>query len=151
MRMAVQVLADAVPVLEVPGVSKVADQAATAEELLGLESPPPALDEGQAVVVATAPDPEPATVDGGAAFNSEQTVSNTTQPVASMTDVPEWQGLEPFMESIALGKYTEVLRQQELTDPESLSHITDDDLKELNITIGARRKLLAAIRRLQGQ
>jgi hypothetical protein len=144
-RMAVQVLADAVPVPEVPGVSGVADQAATAEELLGLESPPPAVDGGQAVVVATA------SVEGGAPSNSEQTVSSTTQPAAATTEVPEWQGLEPFMESIGLGKYTEVLRQQELTDPESLSHVTDDDLKELNITIGARRKLLAAIRRLQGQ
>ena len=118
----------------------------TAEELLGLEASPPQ-NEGQGVVVA-APDHDTTTVQGETSSLSEQAPSSSTQPSA-MTSPTAWQGLEPFMDSIGLAKYTEVLKQQELTDPESLAHVTDDDLKELNVTIGARRKLLAAIRRLQ--
>ncbi len=41
------------------------------------------------------------------------------------------------------------MQAQELTDPEALKLVTDEDLKEMSIgTIGARRKILAGIRKL---
>ena len=43
----------------------------------------------------------------------------------------------------------DILQAQELTDPDALKDVTDEDLKEMNIgTIGARRKILAGIRKL---
>jgi hypothetical protein len=64
-------------------------------------------------------------------------------------DAITWQGLEHFMECLGLCKYAQVLKQQEFADPEALVLLTDEDLKEMQVTIGARRKLLAAIKRLQ--
>lgn len=61
----------------------------------------------------------------------------------------QWTGLEAFMASLGLERYTPILEKQDLRDPEALRHVTDEDLKEMEIaTIGARRKLLAGIRRL---
>ena len=116
------------------------EEDATAEELLGLASTHPE---------------EPVLVQGEQVPSYEQAQSSmakssTVSDAVAVTEAVAWQGLEAFMESIGLQKYTDILKQQELTDREALAHITDDDLKELNVTIGARRKLLAAIRRLQG-
>jgi len=60
-----------------------------------------------------------------------------------------WQGLEPFMESLGLSKYVQVLKEQEFGNREALVLLTDEDLKEMQVTIGARRKLLIAIKSLQ--
>ena len=35
------------------------------------------------------------------------------------------------MESLGLSKYAQVMKQQEFTDPETLVHLTDEDLKEM--------------------
>ena len=43
------------------------------------------------------------------------------------------QGLDHFMESLGLSKYTKVLQQQDLTDPAALQHLTDEDLKDLQV------------------
>ena len=64
-------------------------------------------------------------------------------------DAITWQGLEPFMESLGLSKYAQVLKEQEFADLEALVLLTDEDLKEMQVTIGARRKLLKAIKSLQ--
>jgi hypothetical protein len=114
-----------------------AEEDATAEELLGLASVHPE-------------EPALAQVHQGEQVPSYEQAESSMAQSSTVSDAVAWQGLEAFMADIGLQKYTDVLKQQELTDPEALAHITDDDLKELNVTIGARRKLLAAVRRLQG-
>jgi hypothetical protein len=64
-------------------------------------------------------------------------------------DAITWQGLEPFMDSLGLSKYAQVLKEQEFADREALVLLTDEDLKKMQVTIGARRKLLTAIKSLQ--
>jgi DNA-binding beta-propeller fold protein YncE len=64
-------------------------------------------------------------------------------------DAIAWQGLEPFMESLGLSKYAQVLKEQEFANREALVLLTDEDLKEMQVTIGARRRLLTAIKSLQ--
>jgi class 3 adenylate cyclase len=57
-------------------------------------------------------------------------------------DISEW------LEALGLGKYVEVFAENEI-DCEALPHLTEDDLKEIGVALGARRKLLAAIARLE--
>ena len=64
-------------------------------------------------------------------------------------DAITWQGLEPFMDSLGLSKYAQVLKEQEFADREALVLLTDEDLKKMQVTIGARRKLLTAVKSLQ--
>mmetsp|Transcript_5384 Transcript_5384/g.13690 ORF Transcript_5384/g.13690 Transcript_5384/m.13690 type:complete len:675 (+) Transcript_5384:70-2094(+) len=74
------------------------------------------------------------------------------QPLIAIEAEPEtveWRGIVDWLQSLGLEKYETILRAQELTDPDALRDVTDEDLKEMNIsTIGARRKILAAIRKL---
>ncbi len=53
-------------------------------------------------------------------------------------DITEW------LEDLGLGKYAEVFAENEL-DLVALPHVTEEDLKEIGVALGARRKLLAAI------
>jgi hypothetical protein len=121
-------------------------------------------------------DAKPAAKGGGAAAKRAELVGlDTTKPqnayksAAQVDDQPQaqecgrqasahlradamtWRGLETFMESLGLSKYAQVLKEQEFADLEALVLLTDENLKEMQVTIGARRKLLTAIRSLQNQ
>jgi class 3 adenylate cyclase len=56
-------------------------------------------------------------------------------------DIGEW------LDDLGLGKYTKVFAENEI-DLATLPHVTEEDLKVLGLTLGARRKLLAAVERL---
>ena len=47
-----------------------------------------------------------------------------------------------------LGKYVEVFAENEI-DLATLPHVTEEDLKKLDLTLGARRKLFAAVEQLE--
>ncbi|MCH9013952.1 MAG: AAA family ATPase, partial [Proteobacteria bacterium] len=53
-------------------------------------------------------------------------------------DIGEW------LEGLGLGRYTEAFTDNEI-DLHALPHITEADLKDIGVALGARRKLLAAI------
>ncbi len=53
-------------------------------------------------------------------------------------DIGDW------LEGLGLGRYTEAFTDNEI-DLHALPHITDADLKDIGVALGARRKLLAAI------
>ncbi len=57
--------------------------------------------------------------------------------------------IKQWLEDLDLGKYTELFSENDI-DLATLPHITEEDLKELGVTLGARRKILAAIQALQG-
>ena len=53
-------------------------------------------------------------------------------------DIGEW------LEGLGLGRYAEAFADNEI-DLRTLPHITEDDLREIGVALGARRELLAAI------
>ena len=55
-----------------------------------------------------------------------------------MRDLAEW------LERLGLGRYVEVFSQNDI-DSEVLPQLTDEDLRELGLSLGHRRKLLSAI------
>ena len=55
-----------------------------------------------------------------------------------MPDIASW------LARLGLDKYTEVFTANEV-DLDALRHLSEDDLKELGLPIGPRRKVLAAI------
>jgi hypothetical protein len=57
-------------------------------------------------------------------------------------DISKW------LEDLGLGRYTGVFAENEI-DFDALPHVTEEDLKEIGIALGARRKLLAAIAKLE--
>ncbi len=56
-------------------------------------------------------------------------------------DIGEW------LETLGLGRYAEAFADNEI-DLQALPHITEKDLKEIGVALGARRKLLAAVAEL---
>jgi class 3 adenylate cyclase len=56
-------------------------------------------------------------------------------------------GLGRLLAALGLGRYEAVLRANDV-DVDALHHLTDDDLRELGLSLGHRRKLLAALRRM---
>ena len=54
------------------------------------------------------------------------------------------QDLGVWLKSIRMGKYLQVFEEHEI-DVDVLSELTDDDLKELEIPLGSRRRLLKAV------
>lgn len=52
--------------------------------------------------------------------------------------------LETWLDRLGLGRYAEILADNDV-DFETLAHLTDADLKELGLSLGHRRKLLAAL------
>jgi class 3 adenylate cyclase/predicted ATPase len=54
-----------------------------------------------------------------------------------VTDIRDW------LEELGLGKFTDLFVDNDI-DIAALPHITDEDLRELGVTVGARRKILAA-------
>ena len=59
-------------------------------------------------------------------------------------DISEW------LEHLGLGKYANAFAENEI-DFDALPHVTEEDLKEIGIALGARRKLLAAIAQLESE
>lgn len=55
-----------------------------------------------------------------------------------MTDIARW------LEGLGLGKYVTIFADAEV-DLAAVSHLTEDDLKELGLPLGPRRKILAAV------
>jgi class 3 adenylate cyclase/tetratricopeptide (TPR) repeat protein len=53
------------------------------------------------------------------------------------------QDIGDWLEALGLGRYAEVFAENEI-DLSVLPHITEDDLKEIGIALGARRKILVA-------
>jgi class 3 adenylate cyclase/tetratricopeptide (TPR) repeat protein len=53
-------------------------------------------------------------------------------------DISDW------LENLRLGKYADAFAENEI-DFDALPHVTEEDLKEMGVALGARRKLLAAI------
>ena len=52
--------------------------------------------------------------------------------------------IKQWLEDLALGKYAETFIENDI-DLATLPHITDEDLKELGVTVGGRRRILAAL------
>ncbi len=59
-------------------------------------------------------------------------------------DISKW------LEDLGLGRYTDVFAENEI-DFDALPHVTEEDLKEIGIALGARRKLLAVIAKLESK
>ncbi len=57
-------------------------------------------------------------------------------------DVSEW------LEGLGLGRYADAFGENEI-DLDALPYITEDDLKDIGVALGARRKMLAAIAELE--
>ena len=55
--------------------------------------------------------------------------------------------IEEWLEGLGLGRYAEAFADNEI-DLDALPHINEEDLKEMGVALGARRKLLAAITEL---
>ncbi len=53
-------------------------------------------------------------------------------------DIRQW------LEELGLGKYVELFAENDI-DLVALPHITEEDLKELGVTLGARRKILLSV------
>jgi class 3 adenylate cyclase/predicted ATPase len=54
------------------------------------------------------------------------------------------RNIEQWLEAVGLAKYSEVFAQNEV-DLAALRHLDEDDLKELGLPLGPRKKLIAAI------
>jgi len=61
-----------------------------------------------------------------------------------MRDIREW------LDHLSLGKYATAFAENEI-DFDALCFVTDEDLKEIGVALGARRKLLAAIAQLKSE
>ena len=55
------------------------------------------------------------------------------------------QGIADWLERLGLGQYTQRFAENEI-DVTVLRHLTDQDLREIGVPLGHRRKILAAIR-----
>jgi hypothetical protein len=59
------------------------------------------------------------------------------------------QPIADWLEKLGLGQYAQRFAENDI-DTSVLPHLTDENLKELGISLGHRVKLLAAIRELGG-
>ena len=57
-------------------------------------------------------------------------------------DIGEW------LEGLGLGRYADAVGENEI-DFDALPHITENNLKDIGVALGGRRKLLAAIAELE--
>ncbi len=60
------------------------------------------------------------------------------------------RNISEWLEHLGLGKYANAFAENEI-DFDALPHVTEEDLKEIGIALGARRKLLAAIAKLDSK
>jgi len=73
--------------------------------------------------------------------------SATPANVAPVQKV-SWSGMEPWLTSLDLTKYLESFVVNEVLDLDTLLELSEEDLKEMDVTVGARRKMLASMRTL---
>ena len=59
------------------------------------------------------------------------------------------QGIADWLKQLGLGQYTQRFAENEI-DVTVLRHLTDQDLREIGVPLGHRRKILAAIREDMG-
>src|SRR5262245_3973907 len=59
------------------------------------------------------------------------------------------QGIADWLKQLGLGQYTQRFAENEI-DVTVLRHLTDQDLREIGVPLGHRRKILAAIREEMG-
>ena len=52
---------------------------------------------------------------------------------------------DEWLEAHGLGKYADAFRENDV-DMRALAHLTDEDLRELGLSLGHRRVLLAALK-----
>jgi hypothetical protein len=89
----------------------------------------------------------------------QEAARSTAQPPAytapsqstALADEPQkvtWSGVEPWLTSLDLSKYLESFTVNEVLDLDTLLELSEEDLKEMEITVGARRKMLASMRTL---
>ena len=57
--------------------------------------------------------------------------------------------IREWLEGLDLGRYAEAFIENEI-DLQALPHLTEDDLKDVGVALGARRKLIAAIAEMAG-
>ena len=60
------------------------------------------------------------------------------QTVAATPQIADW------LEELGMSEYTERFAENDI-DTSVLGHLTDQDLKDLGVSLGHRRKILAAI------
>uniref|UniRef100_A0A7S4UY60 SAM domain-containing protein n=1 Tax=Guillardia theta TaxID=55529 RepID=A0A7S4UY60_GUITH len=81
--------------------------------------------------------------------NALETRKQMRQNHEDVGHVP-WQGIDHFLAQVGLSQLASKFKEQELTDVRTLKLLTDQDLRDLQIdTIGAKRRLLSAIKNLQ--
>src|SRR5262249_50552161 len=66
------------------------------------------------------------------------TARPTTKPQGGMQQIGDW------LQKLGLGQYAKLFAENEI-DVSVLRHLTDQDLKEIGIPLGHRRKIFAAI------
>jgi hypothetical protein len=59
------------------------------------------------------------------------------------------QDLAQWLEELGMSEYTQRFAENDI-DISVLPHLSDGDLKELGVSLGHRRKMLAAIAKLEG-
>ena len=60
------------------------------------------------------------------------------------------QEIADWLEKLGMSEYAERFAENDI-DASVLPHLTDQDLKELGVSLGHRRKMLAAISELRGR
>jgi hypothetical protein len=55
-------------------------------------------------------------------------------------------GIREWLEALSLGQYTVIFADNEI-DPEAFPFLTEEYLKDIGVSLGARRKILSAITR----
>lgn len=78
--------------------------------------------------------------------------SASTEPVLrsepEVTEPVTWKGVADWLDSIDLGKYKDAFLANEVNELDTLLEMSDADLKELDVALGARRKMLFSMRTL---
>ena len=80
---------------------------------------------------------------------SLQIVSRCGRVKPDNLDAAAMQQIADWLEKLCLGQYAQRFAENDI-DTSVLPHLTDENLKELGISLGHRVKLLAAIRELGG-
>ncbi|XP_024376722.1 uncharacterized protein [Physcomitrium patens] len=76
---------------------------------------------------------------------SARSVATVKRPVDGKVPNTEEQTVRTFLHSLGLEKYVATFQSEEI-DMAALGHMSDNDLKELGVPMGPRKKILLAIR-----
>src|SRR5262245_64956845 len=80
-----------------------------------------------------------------------RSLSSCDAPLCSYrSGVAHELGVEGWLSSLGLGKYAKAFADNEI-DGDALPLLTEEDLKELGLPIGPRRKVLAALKALDAE